>query len=174
MEDQLTLVKPAEELKNAYLSFYREWLESDERMVPWVISRDPSDFSEMVNWLEENESGRNLPEGWVPASTRWLVTREGEIVGAVNIRHRLTESLLQSGGHIGYGIRPSARGNGYATQLLKLSLEICRELGMERVLLCCDEDNVASERVIRKNGGVPDASFVEENGNVVKRFWITL
>lgn len=174
MEAQLSLVKPTVELQDEYLSFYQEWKESGEQMVPWAISKDPTNFQEMVQWLRDSESGVNIPEGWVPSSTYWLVTADKRIVGAVNIRHQLTEHLLQSGGHIGYGIRPSARGKGYATQILKLALEKARDLGIARVLLSCDATNLASERVIVKNGGLPDTSFVKEDGNVVKRFWIQL
>jgi predicted acetyltransferase len=84
-----------------------------ERLYPWVISKDPADFQSMVQFLLDSENGENLPEGWVPDSTYWLVTEDQQIVGAVNIRHTLTDKLLNSGGHIGYGIRPSERRKGY-------------------------------------------------------------
>ncbi len=96
------------------------------------------------------------------------------MIGAVNIRHRLTKRLLDRGGHIGYGIRPSERQKGYATKLLSLSLQKTRELGLEKVLVTCDEHNIASEKTILNNGGVPDTNFIEEDGNVIKRFWIEL
>lgn len=67
-------------------------------------------------------------------------------MGAVNIRHRLNEKLLNSGGHIGYGIRPSERRKGYASVLLALTLEITRDMGLNKVLLVCDKGNVASEK----------------------------
>jgi predicted acetyltransferase len=81
---------------------------------------------------------------------------------------------LNCGGHIGYGIRPSERRKGYATKLLALSLDKTKELGIQNVLVVCDEGNVASEKTILNNGGIPDTSYVEEDGNVVKRFWIQL
>ena len=174
MEAALSLVKPDVGLQDEYLSFYREWKESGEQLIPWVISKDPSDFAQMVKWLQDNERGENIPEGWVPDSTYWLVADERRIVGAVNIRHALTERLFNAGGHIGYGIRPSERGKGYATELLRLALEKTRELGLTDILVVCDESNLASEKVIQKNGGVPDTPFVEEDGNVVKRYWIHL
>ena len=77
----------------------------------------------MVQELLDAHNGINIPETWVPDSTYWLVTDENKIVGAVNIRHSLTEHLFNAGGHIGYGIRPSERRKGYATKLLALSLE---------------------------------------------------
>jgi predicted acetyltransferase len=168
----VALVKPALELKDAYLSFYQEWMDSGEDVVPWVVSIDPTDFPGMLQTLLANEKGEHLPEGWVPDSTFWLVAENERIVGAVNIRHALTEKLMNSGGHIGYGIRPSERGKGYATKLLALALEEARLLGIHKALVVCNESNIASERTIIRNGGVQDSSFVEENGNVIKRYWI--
>ncbi|MBS4218802.1 GNAT family N-acetyltransferase [Bacillus sp. FJAT-49711] len=170
--ENVFLLKPTLELKEEYVEFYKEWKESQEDMVPWVISKDPSDFQGMVQFLMDNEKGENLPDNWVPDSTFWLVTKKKKIIGAVNIRHRLTESLFNSGGHIGYGIRPSERKKGYATKLLALSLEKAKELGISKALVVCDENNIASEKTILKNNGIPDNSFIEDNGNMIKRFWI--
>lgn len=172
MREQVQLVRPTVALRDAYLDFYQEWIDSGDNMVPWVISKDPTDFEGMVQFLLENEKGENLPENWVPDSTYWLVDDQNKVIGAVNIRHRLSEKLLQSGGHIGYGIRPSERRKGYATMLLKLALEKTKTLGIERVLVVCDESNTASARTIVRNGGTQDVSFTEEDGNIVLRFWI--
>ncbi|MCM3630793.1 GNAT family N-acetyltransferase [Paenibacillus glycanilyticus] len=170
--EEVYLVRPAADWKEPYLDFYREWIASGEDIVPWVVERDPSDFEAMIQWLEDQASGAGLPDGWVPGSTYWLAAGDRTIVGAVNIRHDLSLWLLNRGGHIGYGIRPSARRKGYATQLLAFSLEKTKELGIKRVLVVCDKDNLASAKTILNNGGVEDESFVEENGNVIRRFWI--
>jgi predicted acetyltransferase len=174
MGEQVALVKPTVTLREAYLSFYQEWKDSGEQMVPWVISKEPDDFEVMLQFLLEHETGGNVPEGWVPSTTYWLVSESKRIVGAVNIRHSLTGYLLNCGGHIGYGIRPTDRRKGYATKLLSLALEKTRRLGIRKALVVCDEDNTASERTIIKNGGVQDMSYTEANGNVIKRFWIAL
>ena len=166
------LVKPSVDLKPAYLSFYEEWKASEEEMIPWVIGKDPTDFEGMVSSLLEAEKGIGLPEGWVPDSTYWLIDEEYRILGVVNIRHTLTNHLMNAGGHIGYGIRPSERQKGYATEILRLALEKTRELGINRVLVVCDAINIGSEKTIRKNGGVEDNDFVEDDGNVIKRYWI--
>ncbi|MEH6850138.1 GNAT family N-acetyltransferase, partial [Bacillus pseudomycoides] len=84
----VSLVKPTLELQNEYISFYQEWKDSCENMVPWVISKDPSDFHKMVQFLIDSEKGVNLPKGWVPDSTYWLITEQKIVVGAVNIRHQ--------------------------------------------------------------------------------------
>ncbi|WP_018886365.1 GNAT family N-acetyltransferase [Paenibacillus massiliensis] len=170
--ERIYLSKPSMHLKDEYLDFYQEWIQSGEMIVPWVVSRDPSTFEEMITWLNDNERGVHLKEGWVSNSTYWLVAPSHRILGAVNIRHELTEFLISSGGHIGYGIRPSERRKGYATQLLYLSLKEAKALGIEKVLVVCDEANVASARIIISNGGIADTDFIEEDGNVIKRYWI--
>ncbi|WP_037282838.1 GNAT family N-acetyltransferase [Saccharibacillus sacchari] len=170
--NNLKLVKPRLELKNEYLPFYQEWKESGEDMVPWVISKDPRDFQGMLKSLSDSEKGIGLPEGWVSDSTFWLVNDYNRVLGAVNIRHRLTEHLFNAGGHIGYGIRPSERQKGLATILLELSLIEAKRLGVKDVLVVCDAGNIGSEKTIIKNGGKPDSDFIEEDGNVIKRYWI--
>jgi len=174
MRKNVYLSKPSTELQNEYVSFYREWVDSGEEMIPWVISKDPSDFHEMVQFLLGAESGDNLPNGWIPSSTYWLVDEEQKVIGAVNIRHWLTDNLLKAGGHIGYGICPSERRKGYATKLLELSLEKAKELGIEKILVACDKGNIGSEKTIRNNGGIQDKSHIEECGNEILRFWIDL
>ncbi|PEP06185.1 GNAT family N-acetyltransferase [Bacillus wiedmannii] len=170
----VSLLTPTIDLQEEYLDFYNEWKDSDETMIPWVISKDPSNFPAMIQELLDAHNGINLPESWVPDSTYWLVTDENKIVGAVNIRHSLTEHLFNAGGHIGYGIRPSERRKGYATKLLKLSLEKTKELNITKALVVCDEVNTASEKTILHNGGLRDDDFIEEDGNIVRRFWIEL
>lgn len=119
----VSLLTPTTDLQEEYLDFYIEWKDSGETMIPWVISKNPANFPAMVQELLDAHNGINIPETWVPDSTYWLVTNNNRIVGAVNIRHSLTEHLFNAGGHIGYGIRPSERRKGYATKLLALSLE---------------------------------------------------
>ncbi|AUD21689.1 GNAT family N-acetyltransferase [Bacillus cereus group sp. BC251] len=170
----VSLLTPTTDLQEEYLDFYNEWKDSGETMIPWVITKDPSNFPAMVQELLDAHNGINLPDSWVPDSTYWLVTDHNRIVGVVNIRHSLTEHLFNTGGHIGYGIRPSERRKGYATKLLALSLEKAKQLNITKALIVCDEVNTASEKTILHNGGLRDEDFIEEDGNVVRRFWIEL
>lgn len=82
--------------------------------------------------------------------------------------------LLFSGGHIGDGIRPSERRKGYATAMLRLALEKCRALGIRRVLMTCDKDNIGSAKSIIKNGGILENEVMNEDGVLEQRYWIDL
>ena len=96
------------------------------------------------------------------------------LLGAVNIRHYLNDSLLKEGGHIGDGIRPSERRKGYATEMIRMALTECKKLGIEKVLMTCDKDNIGSARSIIKNGGILENEFVNSEGNIEQRYWISL
>ena len=134
-------------------------------------------FSSIEVWLEELKKRScedTVPKGLVPSST-YLAVREKDnyIVGMIDIRHYLNEYLTQVGGHIGYSVRKTERNKGYAKQMLKLALEKCKELKIKKVLITCDEDNIASEKVILSaNAKFEDIRNVD--GENKKRFWIDL
>ena len=134
-------------------------------------------FSSIEIWFEELKKRSRedtVPKGLVPSST-YLGVREKDnyIVGMIDIRHYLNEYLTQVGGHIGYGVRKTERNKGYAKQMLKLALEKCKELKIKKVLITCDEDNIASEKVILSaNAKLEDIRNVD--GENKKRFWIDL
>ncbi|WP_024371109.1 GNAT family N-acetyltransferase [Exiguobacterium sp. ZOR0005] len=169
----LRLVKTSSEQKEQVLALLKEWQEDGSDIVPTTIHKDTSDFDAYVKRLRDAEDREKIEDGWVPSTTYWLTDGE-ELLGAANIRHELNEHLMNFGGHIGYGIKPSARGRGLATKQLALALEKARALGIERALITCNQTNVASKQVILRNGGVPDTSFTEEDGTIVERFWIEL
>lgn len=163
------LAKPTFDLKSKYIELYQEWKESGEEMIPFVIKKDPENFHSMLNYLSDCEKGIEPPE----SSTYWLIDNN-EVIGVVNIRSRLTEPLFNAGGHIGYGIRPSKRGKGYATHMLSLTLEKAKDLKLKKVLLVCNSTNKASKKVILNNGGISDKDFIDEKNNTLKRYWIDL
>lgn len=170
---EVRLIKPSAAYREAYMIFYQDWIASGEDIVPWVVERDPSDFEAYVSFLNGADSEEKVSgSGFVPHSTYWLINAEDQIVGSVNIRHRLNQKLLEQGGHIGYGIAPSHRRKGYATVQLAEALKVIRTLGVSRALLVCNADNAASERTIRRAGGQFESFFTTEDGEVLKRFWI--
>lgn len=149
------LVKPSIKYMDSYIAACREYAEAGLNEYDGFRGENPT--SELIKTLllrYENESrGIGLPEGWVPSSVFWLVDND-EYIGSGNIRHALTEQLMKFGGHIGYEIRPSKWGQGYGTMQLKLLLIEAAKLGIKSALLTCSAGNVASIKVIVKNGGV--------------------
>ncbi|MBZ2174467.1 GNAT family N-acetyltransferase [Schnuerera sp. xch1] len=172
MED-VKLIKPTIELKDEYLDMIKDWKDNNERPNPSTLNLDTSDFPAMIKKLEGFSKGIGLKEGYVEHSTYWLI-ENNTVIGAVNIRHRLNDYLFRIDGNIGGGIRPSFRGKGYGSTMLSLALDITKDMGMGRVLITCNDDNIISEKTIIKNGGVFESEEVETNGNVVKRFWVDL
>jgi len=173
-EDEITLIEPTETLREAYLGFAEEFRAAGEDEIQGTGGMDVENFAESIQRLRSCAEGITLSEDGVPASTYWLV-RGDRVLGTCNLRHRLNESLRDHGGHVGYSVRPSERRKGYGVLMLKLVLEKARRLGIRRALLTCGKENVASARVIRKNGGVLDSeSHSPRAGLVMQRFWIEL
>ena len=124
------------------------------------------------NWLETNlnkEMGINLPENRVPSIQFVLFDESGHALGFLNLRLRLNEGLLNYAGHIGYSIRPSERGKGYAKEALHQGLKIAKEKNIKRALVTCSTENPASRAVILANGGQ-----LEDVRNGTERYWIEL
>ncbi|WP_404405881.1 GNAT family N-acetyltransferase [Jeotgalibacillus malaysiensis] len=170
--ESVQLVRPDRVREEAYQEYIKEWEASEEEIIPHASMPKGKKYNEQVEAWKKEEQGIGIPEGWVSGSLFFLVNSEEKVLGAVHIRHKLTEPLFERGGHIGYGIRPSERKKGYAKEILKLSLEEARKLGIEEVLVTCDDDNPASYKTIEANGGFRDPQDAEENGILVRRYWI--
>jgi predicted acetyltransferase len=127
----------------------------------------PGGLEAWVDLLASYEvPGAPMPEGWVPASYRWILD-DDRLVGTITVRDRLTDSLLVVGGHIGYAVRPSARRRGVATAALRLALGLAARHGIDPVLITCEDDNVASARTIEASGGV-----LEDVRGTSRRYWV--
>ena len=137
---------------------------------PWAIFKN--DYHDFDNYLEKLEL-KEPKDGKVPDSVFFLLDEERNILlGAVNIRHYLNDYLLKYAGHTGDGIRPSERTKGYATEMIRLALVECKKLGINKVLMVCDKDNIASAKTIIKNGGILENEFINDNGKIEQRYWI--
>ncbi len=155
---------------------------------------DEKEVLEMVNEYLTNNSKINGSRGllkllprydlWLKSLTEkninnlvdstYLAKRnnDNKVIGFINIRHELDEEFLLTGGHIGYSVRPSERNKEYATMMLKIALEKCYKLGIEKVLVTCNKSNPASRKVILKNGGIFENEVLEDNGEIVERYFI--
>lgn len=167
----LKLVKLEEKYMPQLIEMMDEWSAAGEKIVPYAIRKaDYHDFTAYAESLELKEAVNGL----VPDSTFFCLDTERNIfVGAVNIRHYLNEALLLHGGHIGDGVRPSERRKGVATTMIGLALQECCRLGIERVLMVCDKENIGSAKSIRNNGGILE-NEVEADGVTEQRYWIDL
>jgi predicted acetyltransferase len=132
-------------------------------------------FARYLDLLRQHACGENLPASYV-ASTFLFAFDGPRIVGRVSLRPELNDFLRRVGGHIGYAVVPEFRRRGYATAMLRQSLEIAhRDFGLDRVLLTCDDDNVGSIRTIEKNGGVLEGVITGPDlAKPKRRYWIEL
>lgn len=134
------------------------------------VLQDRDGFGHWVEQLLAEEATPAGP-GFVTCTYFWMV-EEDEYLGSIALRHELNDFLLAFGGHIGYSVRPTARGHGLAAQALSAVLPAARDRGIRDVLLTCDARNPASRRTIERNGGRYE-SDVEYEGDTLQRFWIT-
>ncbi|WP_218029370.1 GNAT family N-acetyltransferase [Nocardioides szechwanensis] len=122
--------------------------------------------------LPHADATRPLPDDRVPCDYYWVTDGDpaGEpavVVGFLALRHRLNAFLLEEGGHIGYSIRPARRQEGHASRALSLAVRRAADLGLDRVLVTCDETNEPSRRTIESNGG-----RYEDSRKGKRRYWI--
>lgn len=164
----IKLVRLTSQYKKQLFDIMDEWASAGEKIMPTAIAiNDYHDFDYYMNHLcREKEIN-----GIVPETTFFCLDLDRDIfVGAVTVRHYLTERLLNSG-LIGDGIRPSERRKGYGSAMIGLALLEAKKLGLDKVLMCCDKRNIASAKSIMNNGGVLE-NEVEINGIIKQRYWI--
>ena len=134
------------------------------------------DYKKYVQIIQELSLGLHIPKEHVPCTFLFAFNDKNEIVGRTSIRHELTDHLKKVGGHIGYGVVPEHRKKGYATLILKESLKYIRDNlpQLRKVLLTCDEGNIASQKTIENNGGILENVIDIPNKKKKMRFWIEI
>lgn len=177
----LRLTEPSMEYEQQIWQFRQEILDAgDQDSFAGCGGGDRSleACSSAGEWIERVRAGKSAetcPKGRVP-SDMYLAVRETDdrLIGIIDLRHQINTPVLSTwGGHIGYSVRPDERGKGYAKEMLRLNLMNCRRLGLQKVMVTCNENNPASEKTILANGGVFEKT-VEVDGSRIKRYWILL
>ena len=169
--NQISFRKLRPEDESAFVKAYEEF-KSTNNFVFVSCYKEGEAFQSLIKRLDEIERGVDLPAGHV-SSTFLFGFHEGKLIGRVMIRHELNKFLREIGGHIGYGVVPSERRKGYASQLLLRSLSYARSMGLLKVLVTCDEDNIASRKVIERAGGVLERCV--DQGEILPKkrlYWI--
>ena len=178
--DIIKLVEPSPEYNEDIWAFRQEVLENDadnEDQFAGCLSLDTSSSAE--EWiniceLRKSEETCNQAGTQVP-SHMYLAVRisDNRIVGIIDLRHHINHPILGTwGGHCGYTVRPSERGKGYAKEMLRLNIQNARSLGIAKILVTCNSDNIASEKTILGNGGVFEET-INVDGTIMKRYWIS-
>ena len=164
-----SLLLPEEVDRVELENMQREFVNTDADVTPFGLDPKEMDFE---RWMQYVIAFRHfVPKPTYAKSSLYIFyNQEYGPCGALDLRHYLTERLLNGGGHIGYGIRPSLRGKGYAPYMLGLGIEKAQDKGIDRALVCCDSDNPASARTIEDCGGVLEN--VTDQG--MRRYWITI
>lgn len=163
----LQLVRLSDRYRTQLMDMMDEWVRFGEKMIPYAIQKnDYHDFDRYLAGLDEVE------EGDMHDSTYFCLDVDRDIfVGAVNIYYCLNDNFQESGSYIGDGVRPSERRRGVATQMIALALEQCKELGITKVFMICDRENIGSSKSIRNNGGVLEREM-DMDGEIVQKYWI--
>lgn len=173
---ELKLVFPTEEYKEQIEEYLKEHFENGEYELAGDGGLDRiKNFDDWPLKIKRDLSEEIIKENRMPA-TLFLGVRKSDnkVIGTIQIRHRLNESLLKNGGHIGDGVRPSERRKGYATEMIRLALEECKKIGINRVLMVCFKDNIGSAKSIINNGGILENELPTEDGKIDQRYWISL
>ena len=159
--EKISLIPPQKNHEAAVLEYMQEHFSlGEDSLHGSSLLTEMESYSDWLTHLIKQSSKTTVTPDWVVATTLLAVReKDQKIIGT---------------GHIGFGVRPTERGNGYATEMLRLGLEYCKMLGLEKVMVACYEENVPSARTIQKNGGVLEKTFVHEDGQIVQIYWIDL
>jgi len=170
----IQLIPPDMTFKSQYKEMMDEWFAYGGRLNPGALQSNGSSYETWLRWIDEDAHEDTCPPGSVPQTMYFAVRDDGKLIGAVTVRHRLNDKTNNSsgGGHVGFGVRPSERRRGYASEILRLALKKLAERGVDKVTINCASDNIGSEKTILANGAVFQDEVTNSEGEKTKRFRI--
>ena len=161
---QITLVRTDAAHRQQALAFRQAFFDCGETVINGSELLDQTeDYAQWLDAVTRNTAPETVSPDWVVTDTFFAEDESGRIVGIIDLRHTLNAFLCDFG-HCGYSVLPSARRQGYATEMLRQITEIARAAGMPSLQLSVERDNLPSVRTIIKNGGVYERSFEFEGG----------
>lgn len=169
----MRLLRPSMEYKQQVLEYKNEFIENGDDLAGTSYLQRYDVYEEWMKFVWDNEKEETKHTEVIANMFLAIREEDNKLVGMINIRHTLNEYLYSYGGHIGYSVRKAERRKGYAREMLKITLEECTKLGMKKVLLTCDTDNIASAKTIKSCGGVLENEIPNDN-TLIQRYWIEL
>ena len=151
------------------LNYKEEFLLNNE-IIHGAANMTTLSIPEWVQFTENTKYKETVTPGFVTAHTFFALDND-KIVGIINARHELNDYLLNFGGHIGYSVRKSERRKGYAKKMLNYTSEFLFSLGLDKILVTCDKNNIASKRTIESCDGILENEVIEES-RITLRYWI--
>ena len=167
--NDIELIFPTKEYESDAMEYREEHIVNGEKSIQGDCGLDCAENYD--EWLKKINDALNHEI----FSIIFFAVRKSDkkLIGNINIRYPYLD-YVQIHGHIGYSVRPSERRKGYATKMLTLALEYCATAGLDKVLLTCDKSNIASSKTIMKCSGVLESEEIQNNGEIVQRYWIEL
>lgn len=175
VKSPIMLKKPSLDYANQIMEYREAFLERKEILHGCSNLDKYTSVEAWLNHLEVMENSETTPAGYVSASTYLAIRKSDQkLVGMISFRHSIAHPLLSLyGGHIGYSIHPNERRKGYAKAMLKEMLKICKEKGLDKVLITCNKENIASKKTILANSGIFEKE-IDVDGFIYERYWIHL
>ena len=149
---------------------YKEEFVLNNEIIHGAANMTDLSIPEWVQFTENTKNKESVTPGFVTAHT-FFALDNNKIVGIINARHELNDYLLNFGGHIGYSVRKSERRKGYAKAMLSYTVDFLFSLGLEKILITCDKNNIASKRTIESCGGILENEVATEDRTTL-RYWI--
>ena len=173
--EEIIFVRPTIDLKEKGLEYREEHFKYGEKVIDGAALLDELDYEKWLDRVNSNWNKETLKSDGVLSHTFFVVRKtDDRIIGIVDIRLELKNEITRRyGGNVGYSVRPSERKKGYATKILNMAKNYLYNLGITCIMVSCYSDNIASEKVILKNGGILDRK-VKFNNKIVHVYYILM